>query len=173
MTRPTGTKGACFIEKQLEDCCGCVSGTTHIAYDCQVDAIEIIEDSGLTNVPPAANATNNRIRKEPLRSASPSRKSRRLQGEDANIRRSRRTTKQTQAFTVLSHSSLSYDDASSSTQKDGSLSNLPRFASRSIMAPFWKQMRSFVLSPWSFEDRHHQFIPPLPDAKKKAIADMG
>lgn len=146
----------------------------HIAYDCQVAAIEIIEDSGLTNVPPAANATNNRIRKEPLRPSSPSRKSRRLQGEDANIRRSRRTTKQTQAFTVLSHSSLSYDDASLQHPERRKPKQPPKVRVTLHNGTILEADAVVCTIPLGvLKTDSIQFIPPLPDAKKKAIADMG
>ncbi len=145
-----------------------------IAYDCQVTAIEIIEESRPTVVAPDANATNNRKHKETLRPASPSRKSRRLQGEDANIRRSRRSTKQTQAFTVHSYSSLSYDDTSLQHPERRKPKLPPKVRVTLHNGAVLEADAVVCTIPLGvLKTNTIQFIPPLPDVKKKAIADMG
>ena len=114
------------------------------------------------------------MHEDPIRSASPARKSRRLQGEDASIRRSNRTTKQTQAFTVNSHSSLSYDDASLQHPEKRKSKQPPKVRVTLQNGAILESDAVVCTIPLGvLKSDALQFIPPLPNAKKEAISNMG
>lgn len=142
-----------------------------IAYDSPVVEIEIVEDDG-TPKPKAPKPAPVEV----VIPQSPSRKSRRLHGDTVEVRRSSRTPRQVQPFTVASHAPLSYDDA---TLDYSSLSQKRKREKPKVLVTLQNgtilQADSVVctLPLGVLKSDAVRFIPELPQAKRDAIQQLG
>ena len=140
-----------------------------VVYDCPVAGIEIVEDGK-----PAAPEVPPSLPQQQQPTSSPSRKSRRLQGEEANTRRSSRTSRQTQSFTVASHSNLSYDDASLQHPEKRKQKQPPKVRVTLQNGSILQADAIVCTIPLGvLKTDTIQFTLPLPDRKKEAIANLG